>query len=109
MATRYIVIVVVVLLGAAALLYAADYKSLVPTGPHSTSLFQAKIAAIKTCQTLTLGNFVEIYPAATTDKPGSLFAETISGFSNVHFVTFGVSDIDRHNPISFYHHIAHLI
>jgi len=47
--------------------------------------------------------------AATTDKPGSLFAETISGFSNVHFVTFGVSDIDRHNPISIYHHIAHLI
>jgi hypothetical protein len=33
-----------------------------------------------------------LQPPAATDKPGSLFAESASGLSNVHFVTVGVSE-----------------
>ena len=42
MAVRFVVIVAAVLLCEAALLYVADHKSLLPTGPHSTSLFQVR-------------------------------------------------------------------
>lgn len=38
-----------------------------------------------------------------------LLAESTSVLSNVHFVTLWVTDIDRHDPISFYHCMPFLL
>src|SRR5262249_10949503 len=58
MAPRYIFIVLAVLVCAAALLFIVDQKSLIPGGPHSTILFQAREPRWYILTSMTLSLFL---------------------------------------------------